>query len=408
MKRVAVTGVGAITPLGLDAPSTWRAALAGESGVDWIQAFDPTGFPVRIAGEIKDFDPTTVASAKEARKLERCVLIAVGSSREALADAGLEDFDPDRVGIIFGSAIGGVIGIVEQSDILRERGWDRMSPSFIPNVLVDTASGQIAISLGIKGLNYAVVSACATGSHAIGEAAEVIKRGDADVMIAGGTEACVHPIILGGFSAMRGLVAEEEDPSRASRPFDATRAGFVMSEGAGAVVVEDWEHAERRGATIYAEVLGYGGSNDAHNLAQPEPEALGVATMMRRALDRAGIERERVGYINAHGTATPLGDAAETKAIKDVFGDHAYKLAVSSTKSMMGHTFGAAGAIEAIMCILAVRDGALPPTINLNEPDPECDLDYVPNVKREVQVDVALSNAMGLGGHNGCVLFGRP
>jgi 3-oxoacyl-[acyl-carrier-protein] synthase II len=407
VKRVAVTGLGAITPLGLDVPSTWRAALAGESGVDWIQAFDPSDFPVRIAGEIKDFDATQVVSAKEARKLERCVTIAVGASREALADAGLNGFDPDRVGIIFGSAIGGVMGIVEQWEILRQRGWDRMAPSFIPNVLVDTASGQIAISLGIKGLNYAVVSACATGSHAIGEAAEVIKRGDADAVIAGGTEACIHPIILGGFCAMRGLVAEEEDPSRASRPFDATRAGFVIAEGAGAVLVEDWEHAERRGATIYAEVLGYGGSNDAHNLAQPEPDAIGVATMMRRALDRAGVDPARVGYINAHGTATPLGDAAETKAIKSVFGDHAHKLAVSSTKSMMGHTFGAAGAIEAIMCILALRDGVLPPTINYREPDPECDLDYVPNEARHVQVDVALSNAMGLGGHNGCVLFGR-
>jgi 3-oxoacyl-[acyl-carrier-protein] synthase II len=400
--------LGAITPLGLDVPSTWRAALAGESGVDWIQAFDPSDFPVRIAGEIKGFDATQVVSAKEARKLERCVSIAVGCSREALADARLSGFDPDRVGIIFGSAIGGVIGIVEQSDVLRERGWGRMSPSFIPNVLVDTASGQIAISLGIKGPNYAVVSACATGSHAIGEAAELIKRGDADAIVAGGTEACIHPIILGGFCAMRGLVAEEEDPARASRPFDATRAGFVMSEGAGAVVLEDWEAAERRGAAIYAEVLGYGASNDAHSLAQPEPEATGVATMMRRALERAGVAPERVGYVNAHGTGTPLGDAAETKALKDVFGDHAYELAVSSTKSMMGHTFGAAGAVEAIMCILALRDGVLPPTINLHRPDPECDLDYVPNEARRVQVDVALSNAMGLGGHNGCVLFGRP
>src|SRR5262245_24950725 len=382
MKRVAVTGIGAITPLGLDVPSTWRAALAGESGVDFIEAFDPSDFPVRIAGEIKGFDPAQVVSPKEARKLERCVTIAVGASSEALTDAGLNGFDPDRVGIIFGSAIGGVVGIVEQSDILRERGWDRMSPSFIPNVLVDTSSGQIAISLGIKGPNYAVVSACATGSHAIGEAAELIKRGDADAMIAGGTEACVHPIILGGFCAMRGLVAEEDDPARASRPFDATRAGFVMSEGAGAVLLEDWDSAERRGATIYAEVLGYGASNDAHNLAQPEPEATGVAKMMRTALRRAGVEPERVGYINAHGTGTPLGDTAETKAIKDVFGDHAYELAVSSTKSMMGHTFGAAGAIEAIMCILALRDGVLPPTINYSEPDPTCDLDYVPNEAR--------------------------
>ncbi len=407
MGRVAVTGVGGVTPLGVDIPSTWRAALAGESGIDFITAFDPSGFPIRIAGEIKGFDATTVASVKEARKLERCVLIALGSSREALADAGLSDFDLDRVGIIFGSAIGGLNGICEQHDILRERGYDRISPSFIPNVLVDTASGQIAISLGMKGPNYAVVSACATGSHAIGEAAELIKRGDADAMIAGGTESCIHPLILGGFTAMRGLVAEDENPARASRPFDATRAGFVMSEGAGAVLLEDWDYAERRGAAIYAEVLGYGASNDAHNLAQPEPEAIGVATMMRRALERSGVAPERVGYVNAHGTATPLGDTAETKALKDVFGAHAYKLAVSSTKSMMGHTFGAAGAIEAIMCILALREGVLPPTINYRERDPECDLDYVPNEPRETQVDVALSNAMGLGGHNGCVLFGR-
>ena len=405
MKRVAVTGIGAVSPLGLDAPSTWRAALAGESGIDWIKAFDASEFPVRVAGEVKDFDPLQVASPKEARKLERNVLLALGAAREAMTDANLNGFDPNRVGIIFGSAIGGVTGIVEQADVLRERGYSRMSPSFLPNVLVDTASGQLAISLGIKGPNYAVVSACATGSHAIGEAAELVKRGDADAVIAGGTEACIIPLILGGFIAMRGLAAEEVNPAHASRPFDATREGFVIAEGAGAVVVEDWEHAERRGASIYAEVLGYGASNDAHNLAQPEPGAEGVATMMRSALARAGVEPERVGYINAHGTSTPLGDAAETKAIKDVFGDHAYELAVSSTKSMTGHTFGAAGAIEAIMCILALRDGMLPPTINYREPDPECDLDYVPNDARAAKIEVALSNAMGLGGHNGCVLL---
>ena len=407
MKRVAVTGVGAVSPLGLDAPSTWRAAVAGESGIDWITAFDTAEFPVRIAGEVKGFDPTSVASAKEARKLDRNVLFGLAAAGEALADSKLEGFDPDRVGIIFGSAIGGIAQIAEQQDILRERGADRVSPNFIPNVLVDTASGQIAISLGIKGPNYAIVSACATGSHAIGEAAELIKRGDADAAIAGSTEACVTPLILAGFIAMRGLAAGDEDPTRASRPFDATRAGFVMAEGAGALLLEDWDLAERRGAQIYAEVLGYGASNDAHHLAQPEPEATGVAAMMRAALTRSGVEPERVGYINAHGTATPLGDPAETKAIKDVFGDHAYKLAVSSTKSMMGHTFGAAGSIEAIMCVLALRDGVLPPTINYREPDPDCDLDYVPNEARHVQVDVALSNAMGLGGHNGCVLLGR-
>ena len=407
MKRVAVTGVGAVSPLGLDAPSTWRAALAGESGIDWISTFDTDGLPVRIAAEVKGFDPSQVVSAKDARKLERNVLLGVAAGREALTDAGLNGFDPARVGIVFGSAIGGVPGIVEQAETLRDRGPGRVSPNFLQNVLVDSISGQLAISLGIKGPNYAVVSACATGSHAIGEAAEMIKRGDADAVLAGGTESCIIPLILAGFTAMRGLAAEDEDPPRASRPFDATRAGFVMGEGAGGVLLEDWETAERRGARIYAEVLGYGASNDAHHMAQPEPEATGVAAMMTAALQRAGVEKERVGYINAHGTSTPQGDAAETKAIKDVFGDHAHALAVSSTKSMMGHTFGAAGAIEAIMCVLALHDGKLPPTINYREPDPECDLDYVPNEARVARVDVALSNAMGLGGHNGCVLLGR-
>jgi 3-oxoacyl-[acyl-carrier-protein] synthase II len=404
---VAVTGVGAVTPIGLDAPSTWRAALAGESGIDWIASFDASDLPVRIAAEVKGFDPSAVASPKEVRKLERNVLFGLSAAREALADAGLNGFKPDRVGIIFGSAIGGVIGIADQVEILRDRGPDRISPNFIPNVLVDSASGQLAISLGIKGPNYAIVSACATGSHAIGEAAELIKRGDADAVIAGGTEACLIPLMVAGFCAMRGLAAEEENPPHASRPFDATRDGFVMAEGAGALLLEDWQSAERRGAEIYAEVLGYGASNDAHHMAQPEPSAEGVATMMRSSLERAGVEPERVGYINAHGTSTPLGDTAETKAIKDVFGEHAYRLAVSSTKSMMGHTFGAAGAIEAIMCVLALRDGVLPPTINYAEPDPTCDLDYVPNEARRTRVDVALSNAMGLGGHNGCVLLGR-
>jgi 3-oxoacyl-[acyl-carrier-protein] synthase II len=407
VKRVAVTGVGAVTPLGLDAPSTWRAALAGESGIGWISTFDTDGLPVRVAGEVKDFDPSQVVSAKEARKLERNVLLGVAAGREALSDAGLNGFDPTRVGIVFGSAIGGVPGILEQADVLRERGPDRVSPNFLPNVLVDSISGQLAISLGIKGPNYAVVSACATGSHAVGEAAEMIKRGSADAVLAGGTESCIVPLILAGFTAMRGLAVENEHPPHASRPFDATRAGFVMSEGSGALLLEDWDTAEQRGARIYAEVLGYGASNDAHHMAQPEPEATGVAAMMASALDRAGIERTRVGYINAHGTSTPLGDTAETRAIKDVFGAHAYDLAVSSTKSMTGHTFGAAGAIEAIMCVLALHDGKLPPTINYREPDPDCDLDYVPNEAREVQVDVALSNAMGLGGHNGCVLLGR-
>ena len=407
MRRVAVTGLGAVTPLGNDVASTWRAATAGESGIDWIRSFDPGDAPVRIAAEVKDFDASQVASPKEVRKLERNVLLALGAAREALDDSGLNGFDPARVGIVFGTAIGGVNGILEQEEIRLSRGPDRVSPNFFPNVLVDSASGQLAISLGIKGPNYAVVSACATGSHAIGEAAELIKRGDADAVLAGGGEACMHPLILAGFTAMRGLAVENDDPPLASRPFDATRAGFVMGEGACVFLLEDFEAAQARGARVYAEVLGYGASNDAHHMAQPEPEAIGVADMMRAALLRSGVEPERVGYINAHGTSTPLGDLAETKAIKAVFGDHAYKLAVSSTKSMMGHTFGAAGAIEAMMCALALHEGVIPPTINYRHPDPDCDLDYVPNEARRVQVDVALSNAMGLGGHNGCVLLGR-
>jgi len=405
--RVVVTGLGAITPLGNDAPSTWRAALAGESGIDFIRAFDASGYPVRVAAEVKDWDQTTVASPKELRKLDRNVVLALGAAREAVADARLDGFDPARVGIVVGSAIGGIAGIAEQVDVFRERGPERVSPFFIPSVLVDSASGQLAISLGYRGPNHAVVSACATGSSAIGEAAELVRRGDADVVLAGGTEAAITPLILAGFCAMRGLAVEDDHPPRASRPFDATRAGFVMGEGACVLVLEELEAARARGATIYAEVLGYGSSNDAHHMAQPEPEAVGVAEMMRAALQRAGVEPERVGYINAHGTSTPLGDAAETKAIKDVFGEHAYRLAVSSTKSMTGHCFGAAGAVEGMMCVLALRDGILPPTINYREPDPACDLDYVPNEARRVQVDVALSNAMGLGGHNGCVLFGR-
>jgi 3-oxoacyl-[acyl-carrier-protein] synthase II len=408
VRRVAVTGLGAVTPLGNDWRSTWDAAVAGRSGIDFITSFDASAFPVRVAAEVKDFDPTAIVGPKEARRLDRNVLLSLAAAAEGWADAGLEGvYEPARVGVLFGTAIGGIIGIVEQHDTLLERGADRVSPYFIPSVLPDTASGQIALTLGVRGPNYAPVSACATGSTAVGEAAEVIRRGDADAVLAGGAEACLTPLILAGFCAMRGLAAEEEYPPRASRPFDATRAGFVMGEGACVLVLEALEAARTRGATVYAEVLGYGASNDAYHLAAPDPEAVGVAEMMEAALRRAEVAPEDVGYINAHGTSTPLGDAAETRAIKQVFGDHAYSLAVSSTKSMLGHCFGAAGAVEAMMCVLALHEGVLPPTINYEVPDPECDLDYVPNEARRVQVEVALSNAMGLGGHNGCVLFGR-
>jgi len=407
MRRVAVTGLGAVTPLGHDARATWEGAVAGRSGVDFIRSFDASGYPVRIASEVKNFDPVAVVGPKDARRLERNVVLAVAAAREAWSDAGVDGVDPARAGILVGSAVGGLMGVLAQDEVRRERGHSRVSPWFLPNVLVDSASGQIAIDLGLRGPNYAPVSACATGSHAVGEGAELIRRGDADVVLAGGTEACMHPVILAGFCAMRGLVAEEEDPTRASRPFDATRAGFVMGEGACVLLLEEYERAQERGARIYAEVLGYGTSNDAHHMAQPDPESVGVAEMMRAALSRAEVAPERVGYINAHGTSTPQGDLAETKAIKQVFGDHAYALAVSSTKSELGHLFGAAGAVEAMMCVLALHEGVLPPTINYRNPDPECDLDYVPNDARRVQVEVALSNAMGLGGHDACVLLGR-
>jgi 3-oxoacyl-[acyl-carrier-protein] synthase II len=399
--------VGAVTPLGSDAASTWEGLVAGRSGVDFIRAFDASGFPVQIAGEVKDYDPSGATGPKDVRKFDRNVLFALSAAKEALADAGVNGYAPERTGVIVGNCIGGFNELMRQHDILRERGPDRVSPYFLANVLVDSPSGQLAIELGVRGPNYAVVSACATGSHAIGEAAELIRRGDADVVLAGGTESCIHPLILAGFCSMRGLAVGNGVPMEAARPFDAAREGFVIAEGAGIVVLEDLEAARGRGARIYAEVLAYGASNDAHHMLQPDPESVGVADMMRAALTRAGVAPDEVDYVNAHGTGTPLGDIAETRALKEVFGDHAYELAVSSTKSMTGHMFGAAGAVEAIASALAIHHGVIPPTINYETPDPDCDLDYVPNEAREAEVRVALSNAMGLGGHNGCVLLGR-
>jgi 3-oxoacyl-[acyl-carrier-protein] synthase II len=408
MRRVVITGMGAVTPLGNDLRTTWERLLAGKSGVDRIKAFDPSPFPVQIAAEVKDdYDPTGAAAPKELRKLDRNVLFALSAAKEAAQDAGLNGFDPERVGVVVGNCIGGFNELMRQHDILRERGPDRVSPTFLANVLVDSASGQIAIELGIRGPNYAVVSACATGSHAIGEGAELVRHGDADVILAGGTEGCIHPLILAGFCMMRGLAIGNSDPRSAARPFDALREGFVMGEGAAVMVLEELEAARARGAKIYAEVLGYGASNDAHHMLQPDPEFGGVVAMMRAALERSKITPDKVDYVNAHGTGTPLGDLAETQALKEVFGDHAYELAVSSTKSMLGHMFGAAGAIEAVACALAIHEGRIPPTINYENPDPDLDLDYVPNEAREARVRVALSNAMGLGGHNGCVLLGR-
>jgi 3-oxoacyl-[acyl-carrier-protein] synthase II len=407
MRRVVITGMGAVTPLGNDVQSTWDNAVGGRSGVDFITTFDTTDYPVHIAAEVKGFAEDERASNKEMSELDRCIRFALSAANEALGDARIDGYQPDRIGVVLGSGIGGFHELIRQYDLLNNRGPDSVSPTFLPNVLADSASGQIALALGVRGPNYAVVSACATGSHAIGLGAELIRRGDADAVLAGGTEGCIHPLLFAGFCAMRGLVVEDVDPAQASRPFDATRAGFVMGEGAGVVMLEELERATSRGTTIYAEVLGYGASNDAYHMAAPDPQSVGAIEMMRAVLERSGVDPKRVDYINAHGTSTPLGDAAETKAIRDVFGKHAYELAVSSTKSTMGHLLGAAGAVEAIVTVLAIHNGVVPPTINYRHPDPSCDLDYVPNEARKVGVDIALSNAMGLGGHNGCVLFGR-
>ena len=321
MRRVVITGMGAVTPLGNDVESTWHGAVEGRSGVDFMRAFDTSDFPVHIAAEVKDFDLNgDLVPAKELKRIDRNVQFALAAASEALGHAGKNGYQPDRVGVVLGSGIGGLHELLRQYDVLKERGPDRVSPTFLPNVLPDSASGQVAIALGLRGPNYAVVSACATGSHAIGEGAELVRHGHADAVLAGGTEACIHPLFFAGFCSMRGLVSEEEDPAKASRPFDLSRAGFVMGEGAGIVMLEELEHARERGATLYAEVLGYGASNDAYHMAAPDPDSVGVAEMMRAALDRAGVDPVRVDYINAHGTSTPLGDTAETKAIKDVFG----------------------------------------------------------------------------------------
>ncbi len=409
MQRVFITGIGTVNPLALDAPSTWEAMLAGCSGIDTIAAFDPAPFPVRIAGEVRGFDPEQVASRKDARRMDRGVLFAVAAADEAVADAGLEvEVDrPERTGVIVGSAIGGVALIEQQQQVLASKGPGRVSPTWLPNALVDTATSYIATRLGAIGPNFAVVSACATGSHAIGEGADLIRAGKADVIVAGGTEACITPLVLAGFCQMQALSARNDEPAAASRPYDRARDGFVIAEGAAIVVLEAEEHARARGAKLYAEVLGYGASNDAYHVATPHPDSRGVIRMFADALASARVRPEEVGYINTHGTGTPLGDPAETQAIKAAFGAHAHRLAASSTKSMTGHLFGAAGALEAIVAALALRDQVLPPTINLDDPDPACDLDWVPGKAREASFEVAVSNSMGLGGHNGAVVLRR-
>ncbi len=407
-ERVVVTGLGLVTPLGNDAPTTWAAIINGQSGVGPITLFDTTGFKVHFAAEVKNFEPTHYMDKQMARRMDRFLHFAFAACKEALADArlDLQDCDPRRIGSVVGSGIGGVHSILE-GQLALERGPRRVSPFAVPALMLNSATAQISITLGLRGPNLALATACATGSHAIGEAAEIIRRGRADVMIAGGSEAAIIPMALAGFENMQALSMRNDDPTRASRPFDRDRDGFVMAEGAGILILERLERARARGARIYGEVVGYGNTADAHHITAPAEDGIGAAECMQIALEDAGLAPEAVDYINAHGTSTPLGDAGETRAIKIVFGEHAYRLAVSSTKSMTGHLMGSAGAIEAAFCLLGMRDGLLPPTTNLETPDPACDLDYVPNVARRTTVNVAMSNSFGFGGHNGTVVFRR-
>jgi len=420
-RRAVVTGMGIVSPVGIGAEATWDALVAGRSGIDRITLFDTSPFEVDVAGEVKGFDATAYMDAKDARRHDRNTHLAVAATGEALRDAGLmgaddrvsAEVDADRFGMVFGTGIGGIGILLEGQKTLDARGPRRVSPFLLPHMLPDSASGQVAIQYGLRGPNMAVVSACATGGHAVGEAMEAIVRGQADLMLGAGTEAPLVPLAFAGFGQMRALGTPidpdtgEYDPAIASRPFDATRNGFVVSEGSAVLVLEELQHALARGARPIAEVIGYGSSADAYDMAAPAERGEGNQRAMRAALARAGIGPDGVDYINAHGTSTPLNDRFETHAIRDVFGEHADRLAVSSTKSMTGHAMGAAGAIEAFVCARVVSTGCIPPTINYRHPDPELTLDYVPNEARATDARVALSNSMGLGGHNSTVIFRR-
>ncbi len=403
-RRVVVTGLGAITPLGNDVATTWRAMLDGVSGAADITKFDTTNFPVRFACEVKGFDPLRAMERKEAKRADPYTQYAVAAAVEAMQDAGLTDqsmYDVDRTGVIVGSGIGGLKSFEEQHDIYRERGQSKISPFFIPMFIADIASGVVSMRFNARGPNYATVSACATSAHAIGDAFRTIQYGDADIVITGGAEATVTPMAIGGFANMTALSERNDSPATASRPFDATRDGFVMGEGAGIVILEELEHARRRGARIYGEVVGYRATGDAYHLTGQLPEHEGLQRAMRGAIEDAGLSASDVDYVNAHGTSTPLNDSNEARAIALVLGDAASRVSVSSTKSMTGHMLGAAGGVEFIAATLAIRDQVIPPTINFETPDPECgDLDFTPNVAKRREVRVALSNSAGFGGHN--------
>jgi 3-oxoacyl-[acyl-carrier-protein] synthase II len=407
--RIVVTGMGCVSPLGHDVATTWQAILAGKSGAGPITLFDASQHETRIAAEVKGFDPAALLGRKEARRMDRYTQFAVASTQAALADAQLtitED-NRDRIGVFIGTGIGGIGTLLTEAEVYRNRGPNRVSPFLVPMMLPDAAGGQVAITFGMRGPNLGLISACATGSNAIGEAAEAIRRGAADVMIAGGAEAAIVPLALAGFNSMGAMTTHNDEPTRASRPFDKTRDGFLAGEGGAVIVLETEAHAQSRGARIYGQLLGYGVTNDAYHVSAPLENGAGAVVSMRLALEQAQLKGSDIDYLNAHGTSTQLNDKSETAAIKTVFGESAYDLPISSTKSMTGHLLGAAGALEAIFCLKAMGDSILPPTINYETPDPVCDLDYVPNQARPKTVRRVMSNSFGFGGHNACLIFGQ-
>jgi 3-oxoacyl-[acyl-carrier-protein] synthase II len=408
-KRVVVTGLGCISPLGNDVQSTWENILAGKSGVGPITHYDASEYKTKFAAEVKGFDGSELFGSREARRMDRYTQLAVATALQAVEDADLKisDDNRDRIGVIIGTGIGGLGTLFEQMQVFAERGPLRVSPFLVPMMLPDSAAGMVAINLGVRGPNLAVVTACATGTNAIGEAGEVIRRGQADVMLAGGSEAAVVPIAMAGLGVMTALSTFNEDPERASRPFDLNRDGFVMGEGAAVLVLESLDHALNRGARILAELTGYGATNDAYHISAPAENGAGAAICMQMALDYAKLQARDINYINAHGTSTQLNDKSETAAIKTVFGESAYQIPISSTKSMTGHLLGASGALEALFCVKVLQDCVLPPTINYETPDPECDLDYVPNQARPAQVRYIMSNSFGFGGHNATIILSR-
>ncbi len=406
-RRIVVTGLGMLTPVGNTVEDTWKNIVAGKSGIAPITAFDVSDFPVKISGSVKDFDATQYIAKKDLKKMDPFIHFGIAAGIQAMEDADLQvtEENADRIGVAIGSGIGGLPGIEKNRDQFVTGGARKISPFFVPSSIINMVSGNLSIMKGLKGPNISIVSACTTGAHNIGDAARMIAYGDADVMIAGGAEMATSPLGVGGFAAARALSTRNDDPEAASRPWDIDRDGFVLGDGAGVVVIEEYEHAKRRGARIYCELAGYGMSGDAHHMTQPSPSGEGPARCMNNALKDAGVNKEEVGYINAHGTSTPAGDKAETMAVKVAMGEHANKVVVSSTKSMTGHLLGAAGGIEAIFAILALRDQVIPPTINLDNQDPECDLDFCANTAREIKMNVTLSNSFGFGGTNGTLLF---